>query len=131
LLQSNQNDHYERRIRVCLTSIDGATIAFPICHQDNNGDFGMTLSNNSIHCPLCNTKHVVGLGLVIYSQAALVEYRCRHCGEIFFRTDQRGQVPAQLSEGQLSEGTLGPTDSVLDDDPPATSALKIAAGSRY
>jgi transposase-like protein len=86
----------------------------------------MTVSDKPIHCPLCNTKHVVGLGLVIYAQAALVEYRCRHCGEIFFRSDQRGQLAAQLSEG-----TLGPTDSVLDDGPPVSSALKIAAGSRH
>lgn len=68
------------------------------------------MSNSPIHCPLCNTKKVSGLGLVIYEQSALVEYRCRGCGELFFLADQRGQLPVQTSEQNTSS-----SDHVLGD----------------
>lgn len=77
-----------------LKSIHGATIAsihliritWPL------------IMSNSIHCPLCNTKKVMGLGLVIYEQSALVQYKCCDCSELFFLPDQRGQLPTQIAE---------------------------------
>jgi hypothetical protein len=55
------------------------------------------MSNSPVHCPLCNATKPAGLGLVVYDGSALVEYRCKQCGELFACADQRGQELVQLS----------------------------------
>lgn len=55
------------------------------------------MTKKTIYCPLCNAKKVHGLGLVIYESSALVEYRCRVCGELFFMPDQRERETVQTA----------------------------------
>ena len=54
--------------------------------------------SNAIHCPLCNATKPAGLGLVVYEQSALLECRCRGCGEIFFASDRREEALVQLAK---------------------------------
>jgi len=66
-----------------------------------------------IHCPLCDAQKVIGLGLVVFEQSALVQYRCGGCNELFFLTDQRNQKLTQISEQKvksLDEGQNTPPD---------------------
>lgn len=46
------------------------------------------------HCPYCNSTAVVGLGAAFMHDAALavVEMRCRQCGELFISDDRRNMV---------------------------------------
>lgn len=46
------------------------------------------------HCPYCNSTAVVGLGATFMMEAsqAVVEMRCRHCGELFYSDDRRNTV---------------------------------------
>jgi hypothetical protein len=55
------------------------------------------MSNSPVHCPLCNATKPAGLGLVVYDGSALVEFRCKQCGELFACADQREQELVQLS----------------------------------
>lgn len=67
---------------------------------------GDVMPNSAIHCPLCNATKASGLGLVVYDQTALVQYRCRHCGELFFAGDRRDDELVQLRAGH--EDTQAP-----------------------
>jgi len=60
---------------------------------------GELMSNSPVHCPLCNATRPAGLGLVVYDGSALVEYRCKQCGELFACGDRREQELVQLNTG--------------------------------
>lgn len=47
------------------------------------------MTSNGTHCPFCNGTKVAGMGMVIFHNAALVQYRCLVCGERFFQPDKR------------------------------------------
>ena len=41
------------------------------------------------HCPYCNAKNTAAIGAVAFSEQALVEHHCGHCGRLFSITDRR------------------------------------------
>lgn len=56
------------------------------------------MPTSAIHCPLCNAQKVIGLGLVVFEQLPLVQYRCGGCDELFFLTDQRNHKLTQITD---------------------------------
>ena len=61
------------------------------------------MPKSAIHCPFCNAQKAIGLGLVVFEQSPLVQYRCGGCNELFFLTDQREQKLTQISEQKAQQ----------------------------